>query len=397
MNNSKNRFHITLVMLVSLAASSILSTFTPLSGVHVLISHDVPQEAENESQNLGQLAVWACGAAVVGYILWKQFWGEKVDPAILRALVDYHPADDGQGETAQSNLGSSKLTNNSQVFYCEVRQQLGLSCALHAADNGSYALKALQEADVDLKTLENNLRSDDFHPCRVGEWGSAIRIHGSLDHDNLAFVMRTLSGLAQQNYTIIPSINAFNPVELDAERLATTLAQLRGTHGATHLFLLGNMSHHQSMFGGLTGTYGHWIAVVVKRVHGQLKYYVMDSLNGRRTTMVHNLRRLVENAQLNGLLQVAKFEKVIVKIESRFNAEGVKSPIQERITESLKELGEIAGIVEQFVLRTDRSFQELYVPRIKRILRTIDGLIKQNGLQSEVKGLDALVKQFLGN
>lgn len=114
----------------------------------------------------------------------------------------------------------------------------------------------------------------------------------------IADLAQTFVAMPPQDYTILPDVEqlAQLPVLND---ISGTLRQIRSGGKNIHAFILGNMQHNALKGQPVGGTAGHWIAVVVHAQDGHLKYYVLDSLNGKPRAVVRALKHLLEDIDVN--------------------------------------------------------------------------------------------------
>jgi hypothetical protein len=177
-----------------------------------------------------------------------------------------------------------------RVMYVPVMGQNGATCAYHALENGYRVYQKLMYdyavPPVPLEELRQQIIERRRALLAAGRSTTQPGAGEMLDDGEVEFLGR-YRRMGANTFTVIPSVTTYDPILQNLDDVKRELA----TDGAVHAFIInsGRQVGDDKVIGG------HWIAVVVLRVRGDLYYYVMDSMNGRPQVSVRALQVILED------------------------------------------------------------------------------------------------------
>ncbi len=205
----------------------------------------------------------------------------------------------------QSNENGVEVHDRSSL----VRGQSGATCGMHSAFNASELYKYYTQQDYEhniidrlrqgpnigeiCQTLRTAIENEDIlSNSLVGNWTERDAVH---------HLMTNHFAMSADSFTIMPTTEGYtleNCADLD-EGFIPAVQHLYKQEGNCHAFILGNMVHiGDANSKGMSGTSGHWIAVLARKEGDSISLYVMDSLSSRNTqnAVVNHLGTLIRGS-----------------------------------------------------------------------------------------------------
>ncbi len=239
----------------------------------------------------------------------KLFWKDVMDTSCrpYRLYYEFSKIEDRQYDyqpyrASQSDENGVRIHDRSSL----VCGQSGATCGMHSAFNASELYKYYTQ-----QNYEHNIIDKLRQGPNIGEIRQMLRtaiknknilvnslVGNWTERDAVAHLMTQRFGMNANSFTIISNTLEFtsqNCTDLDADFIPA-VQHLYAAQGNCHAFILGNMVHiGNANSKGMSGTSGHWIAVLARNEGDSVSFYVMDSLSSRNTqsAVVNHLKNLL--------------------------------------------------------------------------------------------------------